>query len=146
MHCCHIAASCLVTYTSVAFYRLHYGSISRGVTRGKGGAITRAPNHSAGAEWLQGRQNVPTMSHVHSSIQYICFRKTSGSKMGAPNLLLPRAPSNLVTPLSIWRLVPSRNPSTHFYVAKLQCRQTVDSRTALAIALKLVFRFHFGDL
>jgi len=42
------------------------------------------------------------MSHVNSSIQYICLRKTSDSKMGAPNLLLvpgiiyPRyAPDNL---------------------------------------------------
>jgi len=47
---------------------------------------------------------------------------------------------------SSWPLVPSRNPSTHFYVAKLRCRQTADSRTSLAIALKLVFRFHFGGL
>jgi len=37
MHYCHIAASCLLTYTSVAFYTLNYGSISRGVTRGQGG-------------------------------------------------------------------------------------------------------------
>jgi len=28
------------------------------------------------------------MSQVLSSVEYICFRKTSGSKMGAPNLLL----------------------------------------------------------
>jgi len=26
--------------------------------------------------------------NILSSIQYICFRKTSGSNMGAPNLLL----------------------------------------------------------
>ena len=78
------------------------------------------------------------MSHVHSSIQYVCFRKTSGSKIGAL--------SNLVAPLSIWRLVPSRNPTTHFYVAKLRCRQTVDSRTVLAIALKVFFSFPFWRL
>jgi len=54
----------------------------------QGGEITRAPNHSGGDEILWGRQKIPTMSHVPSSIQYICFRKTSGSKMGAPNLLL----------------------------------------------------------
>ena len=41
-----------------------------------------------GAEWLRGRLKIPTMSRVHSSILYICFRKTSGSKMGAPNLHL----------------------------------------------------------
>jgi len=68
MHCYHIAASSLLTYTYVAFYTLHYSSVSRGVTGGKG-AITRAPNHSGGAEILQGRQIVPTMSHAHSSIQ-----------------------------------------------------------------------------
>jgi len=58
--------------------------------------------------------------------------------MGRRTCILPRAPSNLVMPLSVWRSVPSRNPSTHFYVANLRCRQTADSRTALAIALKLV--------
>ena len=41
-----------------------------------------------GAESLWGLQKTPTMSHVHPSIQYICFRKMSGSKMGAPNLHL----------------------------------------------------------
>jgi len=35
-----------------------------------------------------GGQKIPTMPHVYSSMQYICFRKTSGSKMGAPNLHL----------------------------------------------------------
>jgi len=52
MHFCHIAASCLLMQTSEAFYALHYGSISTGVTKGQGGAITRAPNHSEGAEIL----------------------------------------------------------------------------------------------
>jgi len=41
-----------------------------------------APNHCG---W---RHKVPTMSQIPSSIQYICFRKISGSNMGAPNLLL----------------------------------------------------------
>ena len=49
---------------------------------GKGGTIPGAPNH-----W-GGRWKVSTMSHALSSIQYICLRKTSGSNMGAPNLLL----------------------------------------------------------
>jgi len=68
-------------------------AIVRGVTREAKGAqfpgfrVTMwAPNHCG------GRLKVPTMSQVLSSIQYICFRKTSGSNMGAPNLLLdPRA-------------------------------------------------------
>jgi len=67
---------------------LHYGTIGRGVTKGQGSAITRAPHHSGGTEILWGRQKIPTISHVSSAIQYICFRKTSGSKMGSPNLLL----------------------------------------------------------
>ena len=41
-----------------------------------------------GTEWLRGAPKIPTMSQVLSSIQYICFRETSGSNMGAPNLLL----------------------------------------------------------
>jgi len=35
-----------------------------------------------------GRRKVPTISQVRSSLQYISFRKTSGSNMEAPNLLL----------------------------------------------------------
>ena len=48
----------------------------RRITRGKGGHNSR------------GRWKAPTMLQVLSSVQYICFRKTSGSNMGAPNLLL----------------------------------------------------------
>jgi len=58
MHFCHIAASCLLTQTSVAFYTLHYGSISRGVMKGQGGANTRGPNHSGGADILRGRRMI----------------------------------------------------------------------------------------
>jgi len=68
-------------------------------------------------------------------LQYSTFAsgRPQVRKWGRQTCILHRAPSNLVTPLSIWRLVPSRNPSTHFHVAKLRCRQTADSRTALAI-------------
>ena len=76
------------------------------------GTISQAPNHYGGAESLWGvpndcgrRRKVPTRWQVLSSIQYICFRnqmrtwgvhllaisgsnKASGSKQGAPNLLL----------------------------------------------------------
>jgi len=38
-------------------------------------------------------------------------------------------------------VVPRRNSHTHLYVAKLRCRRTADSQTALATALKLFFRF-----
>jgi len=49
MHFCHIAANCLLTQTSVAFYTLHYGSISRGVMKGQWG------RNYLGAESLWGR-------------------------------------------------------------------------------------------
>jgi len=47
----------------------------------------QAEGNSPSAESLQGCQKAPTMSQVFSSIEYICFRKTSGSNIGAPNLL-----------------------------------------------------------
>jgi len=77
--------------------------------RGQKDTITRAPNHSGGAEigycgctkWLRGHQKIPTMTHVPSSIQYICFQKTSGSKMGSSTCILLRAPSNLYAPVNL---------------------------------------------
>jgi len=66
-----------------------------GVTRGKGGAqlpghrITLgAVKYCGGRRMIVEAQKVPTVSQALSSIQCICFRKTSGSNMGAPNLLL----------------------------------------------------------
>jgi len=57
-----------------------------GVTRGAqfpGRQITTgAPNDCV------GRRKVPTISQVLCLIQYILFRKNSGSNMGAPNSLL----------------------------------------------------------
>ena len=43
-------------------------------------------NNSPGAKSLWERRKVPTLSQVLSSMQYICFRKTSGSNTGVPNL------------------------------------------------------------
>ena len=57
--------------------------ISRGLTRGAREAQFRGCRITAG-----GRRKVSTMSQVLSLIQYICFRKNSGSNMGAPSLLL----------------------------------------------------------
>jgi len=51
------------------------------------------------------RRNVPTMSQVRSSIQYICYRKASGSNMGAPNFL--RAPGAIQP-----RYAPASSPLT----------------------------------
>jgi len=63
------------------------------------GHNSRALNHYGGAETLRGASNdlagcrkVPTMSQIHSSIQYICFRTSSGSNMRAPNLLRALGP------------------------------------------------------
>jgi len=50
--------------------------LARGVTKG-----AKFPGRRTTAR-------LTTISQVLSSIQYICFRKTSGSNMGAPNLLL----------------------------------------------------------
>jgi len=56
-----------------------------GVTRG---AQFPGAESLWGRRMTGGRRKVSTMSQVLSSIQYICFRKISGSNMGAPNLLL----------------------------------------------------------
>jgi len=52
-----------------------------------GPAPVRAGPDYGGAKSLRGRRKVPTVSQVLSSIQQICFRKSSDSTMGAPNLL-----------------------------------------------------------
>ena len=41
-----------------------------------------------GSRITMGAPKIPTISQVLSSIQYICFRKTSVSNMGTPKLLL----------------------------------------------------------
>jgi len=95
---------------------------------------------------LRGRQKA---QQCHTYIlQHTTFvsGRPQVKKWGRQTCFLPQAPSNLVTPLLIWRLVASRNSSTHLQVAKLRYRQTADSRTALAIALKPVSCFHFGGL
>jgi len=66
-----------------------YFITTRGVMKGgKGDTIPGTPNHYGDAEWLRGRLKFPTISQVLSSMQCICFQKTSDSKNGAPNLLL----------------------------------------------------------
>jgi len=50
-----------------SFYTLHYGSISKGVTKGQVGAFTRASNHSGGAEILRERRMIaPTPKHPNN--------------------------------------------------------------------------------
>ena len=76
MHFCQKLASCLLAY--------------RGATRGSqfsGLQITMgAPDD------CRGRRKLPTVSQIFSSVECICFQKTSGSNMGAPNLLLALGP------------------------------------------------------
>jgi len=60
-------------------------TLIRGMTRG---TIPRAPCHYGGAQWLQSRRKVTTMSQSHSSIHYIYLQNISDSNVGAPNLLL----------------------------------------------------------
>jgi len=57
----------------------------------QGGAIPRAPplSHYGDAKSLREAPTGPNdVTSTFSSVQYICFRKSSGSNMGAPNLLL----------------------------------------------------------
>jgi len=141
MSFCHIAASCLLTYASVAFHTLHYGSISRGV------AIPRALKYCGGRRMIVGAPKSPnTVTSTFFNTVDLLLEDLRLEHGGGQTCFLLRATSGLVTPLSIRRLVPSRNSPTHFYVAKLQCKQTADSRTALATALKLVSRFQLVGL
>jgi len=64
-------------------------NVDRGVTMcGKEGTIPRASNHYMEVVKLRGWRKISTISQVVSSVQYICFRKTSWFEHGAPNFLL----------------------------------------------------------
>jgi len=52
---------------------------------GKGRTILRRRYTLGARNHCVGRRKGPTMSQVLSSVEYICFRKTSSSNMGAPN-------------------------------------------------------------
>jgi len=63
-------------------YKIH-----RVVTKGsKGGKIPRAPNYYGGAESLRGRQKSQQCRKYLLQYSTFCFRKTSDSNVGAPNL------------------------------------------------------------
>jgi len=111
-----------------------------GVTKGQGGAIS-GRRITLGRWNTTGKpENPNNVTRTFFNTEHLLPEDLRLESGGAERASLPRTPNNRVTPLSIWRSVLSKNPSTHFYVAKLRCRQTVDSRTALEIALKLVFR------
>jgi len=79
--------------------RVFWGLLqARGVTRGQRGVTTRARNHYGGSEWLRGTPK-RSKNVTSSSIQYICFRKTSIGTWRRQTCFLPWVPSNLVTPL-----------------------------------------------
>jgi len=78
-----LTMQCKCTFTkrfALSIPKQKFPQLRRGVT--KGGTIPRAPNHCG------EQHNIPTMSQILSSTQYICFGNVSGSNMGAPNLLL----------------------------------------------------------
>jgi len=75
----------VLTYM-VASFRTWLSAHPGRIEGGMGGTIPRTPNHYWGAEWLRGTPKSPNNVQVLSSIQWICFRKTSGSNIGAPNL------------------------------------------------------------
>ena len=67
----------------------------------------------------KGRWKVPTMSRVLPSMQHICSQKTLGSNMGCHTCFLPRALSNLVTPV---------RPCLRSHVTCLRTTSTESSR------------------
>jgi len=73
-----------------------------GLERNKGGAISRAPNHYGGGEWLREapktRNNV-TSTFVNAWI-YVYFRRTSGANMGRQSCFLPRSRLSSLRPWS----------------------------------------------
>ena len=60
------------------------------------GQGTRFPGLQITMRAPKSRNNV-----TRTSVQCICFRKSSGSNTGAPNVLLAPAPSNLVALLAV---------------------------------------------
>jgi len=86
MHFCHGKLFANVNICSFLYAALWFNQ--QGCNEGARGRNYPDAESLWVAEILRGRQRIPTMSHVLSSIQYICLRKTSGSKMGAPNLHL----------------------------------------------------------
>ena len=66
---------------------------------GRWGKITEAQDYYGTPNHCRRRGKVQTILQVLSSIQHICFGQTSASNMWTPNLLLPRVPPILVTPL-----------------------------------------------
>jgi len=63
-------------------------TLIRGITRGARGHKSPGALSLWGAEGLQGRRKLTTMSQTLSSIYYIYFQNISGLNMGTPNLLL----------------------------------------------------------
>ena len=101
---------------------------SRGVTRGgKGGTIPRAPNHYGGAKSLReapnhcGRRQMTAGSPkspnnvTNTFLQYSTFAsgRPQVRTWERPTCFLPRAPSNLVTPLKASHTFETFSQSLH---------------------------------
>jgi len=85
----------------------HRGNGIQGCNEGgKGAKFPRLRVTMGAPNGCGGHQKVPTTSQVPSSTQYICFRKTSVSNTGAPNLLL--------VPGAIWPRYAPGGIADHF--------------------------------
>ena len=86
---------------------------------------------------------------VLSLIQYICFRKSSGSNMGRQTCFLPRAPSNLVTRLHMRKnaliiVIWSEPLKIRCHVVVTQLRETVEQCACIASFATWVCRRRSG--
>jgi len=92
------------------------------------------------------------MSLVLSSMQYIWFRKTSGSNMGArrQTCFLPRPPSNLVAPLMQTCGYPSLSLRfSSYFLVSTKCKAVfavASFRNSSAKLLKPAWCSNFGKL
>jgi len=88
-----------------------------GAQRGeKGGTIPLGTNHYVGVEWLRGSPKSPN-NVTSTSIQYICFRKTSGSNMGGAKLA--SFPGRHITSLRLWTKPTPMFVSWNLYTAAI---------------------------
>jgi len=92
-----------------------------GVTKRKqGGTITRAPNDYGGTKSLQGPRKLA--NNVTSTFFNTVEERLQVATRGRQTCFLPRAPSNLVTPLGPWPLRPHSGCVTVCSMFVLLCR------------------------
>ena len=86
---------------------------------GTKGTIPWSPNHYEGAELLRGRRTVLTMPQVLQCSIFTSERPQVRTWGGRQTCFLPRAPSNLVTPLAVIRYSSGLSMYTKWGVARL---------------------------